>query len=216
MIYLYVKTHNVTGLKYLGKTKQNPYTYRGSGKYWKAHINKHGYDVTTEIIGTFNTNKELKIISIKYSIQNNIIESNQWANLKLEEGDGGDTSNFIDYSNNKNKGKTYEEIYGIEKALELKIIRKQTLGKNSSSRKGKSLIDLYGIEKANIITKNNKEKHIGKRTGVLLSKETRNKISKTRLGTHYKKIKCSFCNIEMGINNIKKHQKKCHLVQENI
>jgi hypothetical protein len=32
-IYLYKKTHNITGLKYLGKTAQsNPYKYPGSGK----------------------------------------------------------------------------------------------------------------------------------------------------------------------------------------
>ena len=39
MIYsLYVKQHNVTGLKYLGQTKRNPDTYKGSGKYWKLHV----------------------------------------------------------------------------------------------------------------------------------------------------------------------------------
>jgi len=32
-IYLYKKTHNVTGLQYLGKTTRNPFTYKGSGVY---------------------------------------------------------------------------------------------------------------------------------------------------------------------------------------
>ena len=36
--YLYVKTHNVTGLKYFGKTTRNPLTTNGSGVYWKSHI----------------------------------------------------------------------------------------------------------------------------------------------------------------------------------
>lgn len=45
--FLYEKIHNKTGLKYFGKTTQNPYTYQGSGKRWKNHIKKHGYDVTT-------------------------------------------------------------------------------------------------------------------------------------------------------------------------
>jgi len=49
-IYLYLKTHNKTGLKYLGKTIQNPYKYQGSGEYWIPHIKKHGYDVTTKIL----------------------------------------------------------------------------------------------------------------------------------------------------------------------
>ena len=49
MYYLYVKTHNVTGLKYLGQTKRNPITYKGSGKRWNNHLNVHGNNVTTEI-----------------------------------------------------------------------------------------------------------------------------------------------------------------------
>jgi len=50
-IYLYVKTHNQTGLKYLDKTiSSDPHLYQGSGTVWKRHIKKHGYDVTTEIL----------------------------------------------------------------------------------------------------------------------------------------------------------------------
>ena len=45
IIYLYVKTHRKTGLKYLGKTKKDPFVYQGSGVHWKNHLNKHGYDV---------------------------------------------------------------------------------------------------------------------------------------------------------------------------
>lgn len=38
-ITLYIKIHNVTGLKYFGKTtKNNPEKYTGSGKHWKRHI----------------------------------------------------------------------------------------------------------------------------------------------------------------------------------
>jgi hypothetical protein len=41
MIYLYLKKHNKTGLKYLGKTISNdPYSYQGSGKVWRRHIEK--------------------------------------------------------------------------------------------------------------------------------------------------------------------------------
>lgn len=31
MYKLYLKTHNKTGMKYLGQTKQDPFEYRGSG-----------------------------------------------------------------------------------------------------------------------------------------------------------------------------------------
>jgi hypothetical protein len=35
---LYVKTHNITGLKYFGKTTNDPFKYKGSGKYWLDHL----------------------------------------------------------------------------------------------------------------------------------------------------------------------------------
>jgi hypothetical protein len=38
-IYLYVKTHNKTGLKYLGQTSQkDPHKYPGSGTRWRHHL----------------------------------------------------------------------------------------------------------------------------------------------------------------------------------
>lgn len=43
IIYLYVKRHKVTGMKYFGKTvKKDPYKYNGSGLYWVRHIKKYG------------------------------------------------------------------------------------------------------------------------------------------------------------------------------
>ena len=64
IIYLYIKTHNKTGLKYLGKTtKKDQHKYKGSGKYWLKHIRKHGYDVTTEIIFQTIDKKEFEIVS---------------------------------------------------------------------------------------------------------------------------------------------------------
>jgi hypothetical protein len=88
-IYLYIKIHNQTNLKYLGKTKQNPHTYKGSGKRWKNHLRKHGNDVSTYVIKEFSSNEELKVYSEQLSKQLNVVESNEWANLMLESGDGG-------------------------------------------------------------------------------------------------------------------------------
>lgn len=91
MFYLYVKTHLKTGLKYLGKTEQNPYTYRGSGNRWINHITKHGYDVWTNIVFQTEIKEELKQMGIYYSTLWNIVDSKEWANLRIEEGDGGFT-----------------------------------------------------------------------------------------------------------------------------
>ena len=93
-IYLYKKTHNKTGLKYLGKTTQDPIKYKGSGDLWKPHIRKHGYDVTTEILKECQTNEELKHWGLYYSELWNIVEEQDaagkktWANLIPESGEG--------------------------------------------------------------------------------------------------------------------------------
>ena len=86
--YLYIKTHNKTGLKYIGKTSNNPYTYKGSGKYWLRHLKKHGNDVTTEILGVYYNIEDLRKDGLRFSKDNNIVESNLWANLQPESGDG--------------------------------------------------------------------------------------------------------------------------------
>lgn len=90
-IYLYKKTHCITGLQYLGKTTaKDPHSYSGSGKYWKAHLNKHGFIYDTEILRECATNDEVKHWGEFYSVLWNVVESEDWANLKVESGDGGD------------------------------------------------------------------------------------------------------------------------------
>lgn len=92
-IYLYVKTHNKTGLKYLGKTtKLDPHLYQGSGTRWTNHINKHGYDVTTKIIKECHSKEELKEWGLYYSNLWYVVESSEWANLQKETGEGSDGS----------------------------------------------------------------------------------------------------------------------------
>lgn len=89
MIYLYLKTHNVTGLKYLGKTIKNPYEYKGSGVYWKNHLKKYGNDVTTQILFQSENFDDIVNEGIRLSIDYNIIDSSEFANLMIECGTGG-------------------------------------------------------------------------------------------------------------------------------
>lgn len=89
MIYLYLKTHNTTGLKYLGKTVRDPFKYKGSGSYWKHHIRKYGYDVTTEILFQTEDKEEFKEKGLYYSKLWNVVESKEFANLVYEQGEGG-------------------------------------------------------------------------------------------------------------------------------
>lgn len=106
MNYLYLKTHNKTGLIYLGKTKQDdPWSYTGSGKLWKRHIKKHGYDVKTQILLATDDENELNETGVFFSRLFGVVKSSLFANLMEESGDGGDT-----WSNNPNKEETITKI----------------------------------------------------------------------------------------------------------
>lgn len=142
IIYLYIKQHSITGLKYFGRTeKKNPFKYLGSGSYWTNHIKKYGkeYTKTLEIWG-FDDQDLCTEFALKFSFDNNIVESKEWANLKYEDGThyGGlcseKTKQKISKANTgKLKGKTYEEIHGIKRSAELRKQRSvSTKGKNNS------------------------------------------------------------------------------------
>lgn len=74
--WLYIKKHNVTGLKYFGKTTTaNPYSYQGSGIYWKNHLKQHGYDVSTVWCELFSDRESLVEFATNFSIKNDITES---------------------------------------------------------------------------------------------------------------------------------------------
>jgi hypothetical protein len=86
-IYLYIKTHNKTGLKYFGKTtKKDPHKYTGSGTYWKRHLHKHGADYTTQIVSQFDDESLCEEFALKFSKEHDIVNSNEWANLQEENG----------------------------------------------------------------------------------------------------------------------------------
>lgn len=89
IIYLYLKTHNKTGLKYLGKTVRDPYLYNGSGVYWSKHLEKHGNDIHTDILFETTCKEEFKKVATEISEKLNIIESAEFANMTIEQGQGG-------------------------------------------------------------------------------------------------------------------------------
>jgi hypothetical protein len=113
--YLYKKTHTKTNLQYLGFTKHNPYRYKGSGKYWCLHIDKHGNDVQTEILFETESKQKIQELGSYYSILWNIVNSPDWANLKPESGDGGGVTGM-----NKGKQRPKEHIEAMRAGWERK------------------------------------------------------------------------------------------------
>lgn len=90
--WLYIKQHNISGIKYFGKTIRDPNTYLGSGLYWIRHLKKYGQNISTIWARLFTNKEELIEFALKFSQDNNIVQSKDWANLKVEDGlMGGDT-----------------------------------------------------------------------------------------------------------------------------
>ena len=90
LLTLYLK-ESPLGLKYLGITsRKNPYTYKGSGSYWKKHLKYHTFssnDVKTIILHQTYCKEELKEKGLYYSKMYNIVDSKEFANLCYESGE---------------------------------------------------------------------------------------------------------------------------------
>jgi hypothetical protein len=90
-IYLYIKQHHITGLKYFGKTKKlDPFKYNGSGAHWVNHYKKHGKEFikTLDVFG-FDNQEDATEFALNFSKQNNIVESKDWANEIPEDAKTG-------------------------------------------------------------------------------------------------------------------------------
>lgn len=85
---LYIKTHNKTGFKYFGKTTclDRIHSYRGSGLHWRRHLKQHGADYTTELLGIWQDKERLVAYATKFCTEHDVVASNDWANMVVEEG----------------------------------------------------------------------------------------------------------------------------------
>jgi hypothetical protein len=187
MIYIYLKTHNITGLKYLGKTIKNPNEYAGSGIYWKRHLKKYGDDVTTTILFQSEDITEIKEYGLHISTKLNIVESNEFANLMPENGIGGITSTtWKKGSIAHNKGKKCPNISKAKKEYWIKW------------------------KEANPNYKNNWKKYIPKGKENWIRVDNTSELNRTIL-------KCPYCNKEGNVGNMKRwHFDKCKNKNDDI
>ena len=93
-ISLYIKRHTDTGLKYLGVTTKDPYTQLGSGLYWTAHLEKHGNQMMTCVLGEFDDIEECSQVALQFSAEHDVVKSAEWANLKPENAKQGWVAGF--------------------------------------------------------------------------------------------------------------------------
>ena len=86
--YLYIKQHSITKKKYYGKTTNlDPYTYNGSGVYWTNHIKKHGKEhIVTLWVSELYCDTSIVEVALKFSSDNDIVNSDEWANQIPENG----------------------------------------------------------------------------------------------------------------------------------
>jgi len=140
-LYLYVKQHKVTGLKYFGMTAtKDPYVYTGSGKYWRRHLKIYGKDIDTVNVWEFTDPLACEKFALDFSEKNKIVESSDWANLRPENGKDGKVpgSPGMKKEKNPNWGKIKEQnsFYGKKHTSEtIELYRQQKLGGNNPRAK---------------------------------------------------------------------------------
>ena len=185
-IYLYVKQHSKTGLKYFGRTiKEDPYKYKGSGTYWKSHTKKHGIEhIETIQLWKFEDQEEASKFALKFSIENNIVESDEWANLMLEYGMDGNS--------------TLEARLKISEANKCKTISAETRQKMSEAAKNRAPIS----DQTRINIGNSSR-------GRKASEETKAKMASSMKGKKLHEVaKAKISQLKKGVPLSEQHKKK--------
>ncbi len=241
MIYLYIKQHSVTGLKYFGKTrKQNPFTYNGSGTYWQNHINKHGKEhiQTIELYG-FDNQDLCTRFALKFSKDNNIVESEEWANLRPENGLDGITvgtkfsethkrklseSSIGRAHSNKTKAKIAMSNLGQKRSettkKKLSLSAKTKIG-NKNPFYGKQHTEESRLKMSRAaldrepMSEETRLKISLKCRGQVNTEETKVKMSEAQLKRFQTKIECPHCG-KIGAHNMTRyHFDNCNLINKS-
>ena len=201
--WLYIKKHNITGLKYFGKTvKTDPTKYNGSGKYWILHLKEHGYNVSTIWCQLFIEQADLERYALAFSAENNISESKDWANLKPENGlDGGCVGTHRSASTRQ---KLSEANKGRKQSDETKLKRSRSnKGKHGIPKSEETRQKIKTARKLQVMkphSQETKQKIGAANKGRKLSEEMKQKMRKSIiiLGNNYSSVKCA--SISLGIS----------------
>jgi hypothetical protein len=148
-----IKTHNKTGLKYLCITKTEKWKeYPGSGVYWRRHLNKHGYNFSTELLFETDNYPDFLLQCEYYSIYYNVVLSEEFANLKPELGYDG-FNEFWKYASEDVKKEIYDR-----RAISLKK-NWDSLSEEERKKRGQIISDAYWKEANKFKSKEWEEQH---------------------------------------------------------
>ena len=171
-IYLYIKSCPHCGIKYFGKTIQNPYVYARSGKYWLRHLKKHNAKAQTIEVWEFDSQEDCTAFALQFSHNNNIVESNDWANLKPETATDGGVFLVGWNHTEESKLKISKAMSGRKKAP----LTDSHKAKISAASKGRKLSD------------QTRQRQSAAKKGHAVSEETRRKLSEAWHRNNAKKV----------------------------
>jgi hypothetical protein len=174
--FIYITTNLLNNKKYIGMKKYSKgwESYMGSSKILLEDIKKYGIDnFKREIIEECENRQTLQEREIYHLKENNVLNDNIFYNQSIPHKDFR-----IKGKTNSSKGKTWEDIYGIEGAKNRR---------DNSKLKNKTWEQIYGLEETERKRKKAKEKRSIKtrikmsksRMGIKFSEETRRKISES-------------------------------------
>lgn len=224
--YLYVKRHQITNKYYFGKTTKDPLAYRGSGVHWTNHIKKYGKDkVETVWFHLFENEPDIVEYAVSFSVDNNIIESSDWLNLKTENGlDGGSAKGrtFKMTKPSQLKGKKRPKFSEEHlKNMSLSKLGKKTGDENNAKREDVRL-KISASLKGRTKSKEHKEKlsqYKGEKHhayGKKLSEEFKQKLKESHKNRKYKFCICPHCDKKgAGPNMTRYHFDNCKMKGKN-
>jgi hypothetical protein len=206
---LYYKQCSHCELKYYGKsTLQNVEDYRGSGIRWLHHLKKHNATAIHVWNSEWFYDTSIIEVAMKFSFENNIVESDEWANLVIENGiDGG----YSDPIWKETVGKQSIEAY---KKTISDPLWKETVGKKAIESFKKTKSDPIWKE---TVGKKSKEKELKTKSDPIwketVGKESIEKGLKTKSDPIWKEKNakvCPHCSVKMDSANYAKwHGDKC-------
>lgn len=169
---LLVMQHNITGLKYFCKTSllDRVRRYKGSGTRWLNHLNVHGKDITVGVMGLYTDKQKCMDVALKFSSDNDIVNSDEWANLVDETG-------MMGASMKGERNPFYGKKHTPETAERLRL---QKIGKSVNKGAYRSLEQRAKISAS---LKGRKNPAVSKAlTGRKLPQETIDKLKESRKG----------------------------------